>query len=105
VLGGGRDLGGEAEWSCEAQTTATVQSYLDGVLDRLGVRAAITHRWAGLIAFTPDRVPVLAEVRPGVVAVGAYSGTGNVLGPLCGRAAARLAVGEQTPLSELLARA
>ena len=26
VLGGGRDLGGEAEWSCEAQTTATVQS-------------------------------------------------------------------------------
>ena len=43
VLGGGRDLGGEAEWSCEAQTTATVQSYLDGLLDRLGVRAAITQ--------------------------------------------------------------
>jgi hypothetical protein len=30
---------------------------------------------------------VLEEVRPGVVALGAYSGTGNVLGPLLARRA------------------
>ena len=75
------------------------------MLGRLGVHAGVTHRWAGLIAFTSDRLPVLEEVRPGVVAVGAYSGTGNVLGPLCGRAAARLAVGERTQLAELVAGA
>jgi glycine/D-amino acid oxidase-like deaminating enzyme len=98
VLGGGRDLGGEAEWSAEASPTAPVQAYLDGLLARLGVGAAVTHRWAGLIAFTPDQVPLLEEVRPGVIAVGAYSGTGNVLGSMFGRAAARLAVGEPSGL-------
>jgi gamma-glutamylputrescine oxidase len=105
VLGGGRDLGGDAEWSTVGEPTAPVQAHLDRLLDDLGVGAGVTHRWAGLIAFTRGRVPVLEEVRPGVVAVGAYSGTGNVLAPVCGRAAARLAVGEQPPLAELLARA
>jgi glycine/D-amino acid oxidase-like deaminating enzyme len=35
---------------------------------------------------------VLAEVAPGVWACGAYSGTGNVIGALCGQAAAQLAL-------------
>lgn len=92
VLGGGRDVGGEAEWTTEALPTPTVQGYLDTLLrERLGVRAAVTHRWAGAIAFTPDRLPVDEEVRPGVFALGAYSGTGNVIGSLLARRlAARL---------------
>ena len=48
----------------------------------------MTHRWAGTVAFTDSHVPIAAEVRPGVMAIGAYSGTGNVLGALYGRAAA-----------------
>jgi len=103
ALGGGRDLAGDAEWGAPAEPTSTVQDYLDGLLSGLGVRAPVTHRWAGRVAFTADRLPVLEEVRPGVVAVGAYGGTGNVLGPLGGRAAARLAVGERSELAELLA--
>ena len=72
ALGGGRDLAGDAEWGAPAEPTSTVQDYLDGLLSGLGVRAPVTHRWAGRVAFTADRLPVLEEVRPGVVAVGAY---------------------------------
>ncbi len=88
ALGGCRDRGGDAEWTLDATPSDAVQHELDGLLrDRLQVSAAVTHRWAGLIAFTPDKLPVLEEVRPGVVAAGAYSGTGNVVGAICGRAA------------------
>ncbi len=95
VLGGFRDLGGEGEWTLEATPTATVQSALEEFLRvGLAVRAPVTHRWAGCIAFTDDRLPVFEQVRDGVWAIGAYSGTGNVLGAICGRAAAqRIATG------------
>ena len=81
-----------------------VQALLDRLLrERVGIEAAVTHRWAGVIAYTPDRLPVFAEVRPGVIAVGAYSGHGNVLGSACGRAATAIALGAPTPrLARLL---
>jgi glycine/D-amino acid oxidase-like deaminating enzyme len=56
-----------------------------------------------VIAYTPDRLPVLAEVRPGVIAAGAHSGHGNVLGPAAARAATAIALGEPAPrLARLL---
>ena len=56
-----------------------------------------------MIAYTPDRLPVFAEVRPGVIAVGAHSGHGNVLGSAAGRAAMAIALGEPAPrLARLL---
>jgi gamma-glutamylputrescine oxidase len=45
---------------------------------------------------------VLEEVRPGVFAVGGYCGTGNVIGSLCGRAAAERALGTVPWLEHLL---
>jgi glycine/D-amino acid oxidase-like deaminating enzyme len=45
-------------------------------------------------------MPVLAEVEPGLWALGAYSGHGNVIGAICGRAAAQLAVAGRSELSE-----
>jgi glycine/D-amino acid oxidase-like deaminating enzyme len=56
------------------------------------VGAQITHRWSGAISFAEGLLPLLAEVRPGVVAAGGYRGTGNVVGAIWGRAAAELAV-------------
>lgn len=103
VLGGFRDRGGEAEWTTDATPDDEVQEHLERFLrNDLGISAPITHRWAGAIAFTEDRLPVLSEVRPGVWGCGAYSGTGNVVGALCGRMAARLALGLDAPEAELL---
>jgi glycine/D-amino acid oxidase-like deaminating enzyme len=48
----------------------------------------VTHRWAASVGFSPDGRPVCAQPRDGVVAIGGYNGTGN----LVGRAAARAAV-------------
>ena len=49
--------------------------------------------------------PVLEEVRPKTWAVGGYNGTGNIVGGLSARAAARLACGQASPWAEALAAA
>ena len=103
VLGGGRDIGGAAEWTTDAEPTDAVQAALDRLLrQRLGVTAPITHRWAATVAYTSSGLPIVEQVQPGVWAIGAYSGTGNVIGALCGRAvAAQITRGDST-LLELL---
>ncbi len=94
VLGGCRDVAVEEEWTEEATPTPTIQRALERTLrERVGVSAAVTHRWAASVGYTESWLPVAAEVRPGVLAVGGYSGTGNVVGMLLGRDAARVACG------------
>lgn len=90
ALGGGRDIGGESEWTANATPTAIVQEALERRLrDGLGVHAPISHRWAASVGYTANGLPVIAEVRAGVWAVGGYCGTGNVIGALLGRGIAR----------------
>ena len=104
ALGGGRRVHGDGEWGREAEPGGDIQGWLDRLLrERVGVDAPVTHRWAGVISFTEDRLPVFAEVRPCVIAVGAYSGHGNVLGSAAGRAAVEIALGRPAPpLARLL---
>jgi gamma-glutamylputrescine oxidase len=104
ALGGGRGVHGDAEWEREAVPDEAVQALLDRLLrERVGVDAPVTHRWAGVIAYTEDRLPVFAEVRPGVIVVGAHSGHGNVLGSAAARAAMAIALGRPAPrLARLL---
>jgi len=103
ALGGGRHIAMDTEWTSDESPTAQIQSYLDGVLrDQLGVRAPITHRWAANVAYTPNGLPILREVDPNVWVIGAYSGTGILLGALCGRAVARLACGLDSDLPAVL---
>jgi gamma-glutamylputrescine oxidase len=105
VLGGFRDAGGDAEWTDDARPSVLIQKLLERFMrEYLRVNAPITHRWAATVSYSLTGLPVLEEVRPGVIATGAYSGTGNVVGALCGRAAARLALGEVSEMAELLAR-
>jgi gamma-glutamylputrescine oxidase len=92
ALGGFRDLSDD-EWTASTETSKPVQDALERHLRGvLGVRAPIERRWAASVGYTADGLPLFQEPRLGVHAFGAYSGTGNVLGALCGRAAARLAV-------------
>ena len=89
AAGGLRDLFLEAEWGQPDNPSDDVQQALETMLrERIGVQAPVTHRWAGAVAFTDSHMPIAEEVRSGVLAIGAYSGTGNVLGALYGRAAA-----------------
>lgn len=94
ALGGFRDHGGAGEWTGEAVPTPLVQTRLERFLrDDLGVTAPITHRWAASVGYSARSLPLREEVRPGVWAVGGYSGTGNLIGAVLGRASARVACG------------
>lgn len=103
ALGGGRDIGGDEEWRASAGTSLCVQSHLEHLLrSHLGCTAAITHRWSARVAFTRRGLPVFGEIARGVFVTGAYDGTGNIFGALCGRALARLALGQRGELAEWL---
>lgn len=103
LIGGGRDLAGAAEQSDDPTVTDFIQDYLTTILrNDIGTQARVTHRWAGIVSYSDDDLPILEEVRPQVVALGAYSGTGNVLGAAAGREAAAWVDGQKTPLVDLL---
>lgn len=103
ALGGGRDKSIESEWTAANEPSEFIQQYLERILrEKLRVTAPITHRWAANVSYTFNGLPVLAEVRPDVWVIGGYSGTGNAMGALCGRAAARLASGDTTEFAKLL---
>ncbi len=92
ALGGFRDHALETEWTHDTEPTEKIQALLENFLrERLRVRAPVTHRWAASVGYTPDGLPVLAEVRPKTWAVGGYNGTGNIVGALSARAAAKMA--------------
>jgi gamma-glutamylputrescine oxidase len=104
AIGGFRDKAGDAEWSHVAVPTEPVQAMLESFLrTQLGVTAPITHRWAACAAYSDTGLPVLQQMRDGVFAIGAYSGTGNVIGALCGRAIVALALdGNAAPAHALV---
>lgn len=105
VLGGGRDLGGDEEWQATDGVSAVVQQHLETLLrQRLGTPAAITHRWSARVAFTRSGLPQCGLVGGRVYATGAYNGTGNILGALCGRALAQQLLGGDSDLLRLLQR-
>ena len=105
VAGGGRDREMDAEWTEASEPTSGIQRHIDRLVrERLGIRAAVTHRWAASVSYTTTGLPVLAEVRPGLWVIGGYSGTGNLLGTLAGRAVARASCGERCEFASLLAR-
>ncbi len=86
ALGGGRDVGGAGERDAPLGITPEVQAHMEHVLrQQIGVDAPITHRWSGRVGYTTDGMPVCADVADGVVAIGGYCGTGNVIGRMMGR--------------------
>ena len=106
VFGGFRDQSMEEEWTESEETTAVMQARLVRfVREKLGVKAPVTHRWAASVGYTLDALPVLDEVRPRVWAFGGYNGTGNIVGALCGRAAARLATGQASEWARAIGQA
>ncbi|HET7537572.1 MAG TPA: FAD-dependent oxidoreductase [Candidatus Didemnitutus sp.] len=106
ALGGFRDHALDTEWTHDGEPTELIQGLLEKFLrEHLKVRAPITHRWAASVGYTRDGLPVLEEVQPKIWAVGGYNGTGNIVGALSARAAARLACGEKSEWSDLVGRA
>ncbi|HJQ03392.1 MAG TPA: FAD-binding oxidoreductase [Jatrophihabitans sp.] len=98
-VGGGRDQDLAAEWTTETEPTPVVQGWTERIAARFAGTGSVTvtHRWAASAGYTKDGKPVVSEVRPGVVACGGYNGTGNLIGPIAGRAAVALGLDGETP--------
>ncbi len=97
-VGGGRDRFVEPEWTHDAEPSEAVQAYIETVAARLAGRpVSVTHRWAASVGFTPDGRALCTEVGPGVVAIGGYNGTGNLVGPVAARAAVAYAIDATPP--------
>jgi gamma-glutamylputrescine oxidase len=104
AIGGFRDRALDEEWTRSTEPTQRVQGMIENFMrERLGVRAQVTHRWAASVGYTADGLPFAGPVRDGVWAAGGYNGTGNVVGSICGRGIAQLAVAGRSPLLEVLA--
>lgn len=91
--GGGRDRFVAAEWTTDDEPSAPVQKYIDHVATRFAGRTVeVTDRWAASVGFTrgTDGRALCVPVDDGVVAVGGYNGTGNLVGPVAARAAVAL---------------
>ncbi|HET9065749.1 MAG TPA: FAD-dependent oxidoreductase [Gemmatimonadales bacterium] len=102
MVGGGRDrFMADAETNVET-ISDEVQAHLDGLLrDVIGARQVrVTHRWSGIVGYTPDERPIIAEPMPGVWAIGGYSGTGNLVGRRIARGVVQQFVKGSTTLLE-----
>lgn len=101
LAGGFSDLDGDASYTdSDAGDPAVwerVQRYLR---EELGTDAEVTHRWTGVVGYSEDSLPFAGEVpgRPGLFAVGGYSGHGNVPGFMCGRDIADAIAGDSVAL-------
>jgi glycine/D-amino acid oxidase-like deaminating enzyme len=78
-----------------------IQSALDEFCTAVaGPESVIEHRWAGIMGFTPDMLPLVGPV-PGALDLymaAGYSGHGVAMAFLCGRRVALLATGEQAQM-------
>jgi glycine/D-amino acid oxidase-like deaminating enzyme len=85
AIGGGRDLALQQEATDIVEPTQIIRNYLENKLHAIGVTAPVEHHWAAIVSYTDSGLPIVKEVQPGVWAVGAYCGTGNVVGALLAR--------------------
>jgi gamma-glutamylputrescine oxidase len=87
LAGGFRHHALEEEVGHDAVPTARIQALLDQEVHRLGSEAPVTHRWAGIMGFTEDELPLVGPVpgRPGVYVCGGYSGHGMGFAFQCAR--------------------
>jgi glycine/D-amino acid oxidase-like deaminating enzyme len=78
LVGGYRDEAREEEVGFEEFPTSLIQGFLDAHLQRVGILAGVTHRWAGIMGMTADGLPLVGALPglPGVFLCGGYSGHG-----------------------------
>jgi gamma-glutamylputrescine oxidase len=93
LVGGWRDVALAEEQGWDLVLNERVHRALDAFLAETVPGARVERRWAGIMGFSPDMLPSVGEVRPGVVVVGGFSGHGVALAPRLGRMAAELALG------------
>lgn len=77
LVGGWRNTSLDVEVGEDATPTDRVQSHLGAFLAEHGVRARVTHRWAGIMGFAHDGLPYIGRHASGVYILAGFTGHGN----------------------------
>jgi glycine/D-amino acid oxidase-like deaminating enzyme len=107
LVGGFRDRDLDREVGYDARPTAVIQEQLEGFLREMSLTSAehpaeITHRWAGIMAFSADGLPVVGPVpaRERTYVLGGYTGHGMGWAVSCARGLAeRLCAPDAAPFA------
>jgi gamma-glutamylputrescine oxidase len=93
LFGGGESYGD----AFPPDIQAYVRPRMEAVFPQLaGVR--LTHGWGGTLAITRTRLPLIAEVEPGIYNASGYSGSGVALATMAGKILAEAISGDRTRL-------
>jgi glycine/D-amino acid oxidase-like deaminating enzyme len=80
LVGGFRHHALAEEVGYDARPSAVVQAHIDSQIDQLVPHAEVTHRWAGIMGFSADGLP-LVGLMPGVKRIHVCAGyTGHGMG-------------------------
>jgi glycine/D-amino acid oxidase-like deaminating enzyme len=99
ILGGFRHRAMADEVGYEELPTTTIQAHLDEHLQALGIASPVTHRWAGVMGFTPDALPLVGALpgSAGLYICAGYSGHGMGFAFNCARVLAESMLGGTRP--------
>lgn len=94
LLGGGRNIDVDGETTLSHETTQGIQDVLEHVLRTVILphqpSIRIEHRWAGTMAFTEKKQPVVTIAEPNVIVAFGCNGMGIALGSALGEQCADL---------------
>ncbi|GAB4487845.1 MAG: FAD-dependent oxidoreductase [Raineya sp.] len=93
LFGGGRNIDFEGESTIELQTTQKIMANLEEKLQTLilpGIPYEIEMTWAGIMAYTPNREPIVELCSSNIAWGLALNGMGVAIGTLVGEETARL---------------
>jgi hypothetical protein len=95
IVGGKRTLDESGEVGEFEKVTPLIQKALEQYLDKLGLKFQVTHRWAGIMGFTDDELPIIDKVSSPLETyfIGGFSGHGMGLGFLSGKEMAQVSLG------------
>jgi glycine/D-amino acid oxidase-like deaminating enzyme len=63
LVGGWRDTAYDDEVGYDERPTDAIQGHLQAQLKRMGAKAEVTHRWAGIMGFTDSGLPLIGPVK------------------------------------------
>jgi gamma-glutamylputrescine oxidase len=104
VLGGWRNLDPTAEVGHDELLHDDIQQNMTSFIQKLGVQAEITHRWAGIMGFSKDGLALVGSVpsSPSLLAGVGFTGHGFGFAYAAGHALAQMVLDGKHPLCEAL---
>ena len=95
LLGGARNKAFEEEQTTEMHPSVKIQEALEAylsriVLPRFNGQYTIQHRWAGIMAFGNEKIPIVKELSPNLFCAVRMSGMGVALAPVVAQKVANM---------------